>query len=267
MTDPVVQKQITFSDGSKFYVKPEWVTKYPKLNEDIIYRSSKMFGKYILPVLAGQSLKTKDTDEEIELTELLNEVFYYGIELTSSQTMDLAVCSGFVRLVNRIREYIIRKDVAFFNRKYKARVAQFTSTWNAYVVLLSQKYGDDKLKDLTYDLFYELIKSDEYYSIIETNIQFKNIPYEWVSWYLEVVIKKNFDKFVQVKVDLSVSLGSGGITSFIQDASSVIKQLISSFKGTSIPKSFLLAKLSTNEKMSNLNRKVAIKATIYPKVN
>jgi len=251
MTEQTNTLTVKFADGNQFFIRKEWADKYPKLKEPVIYRSSRMFNAYIIPVLSGQSLQSKETDEKIELTELIEELSYFGIELNEKQITELSDISGLIQLVNRVRDYIKRKNAKkYFKKKYVKRVEDFQVNWDSYINLLSRKYDNKKLKELSYDLIYSILCSDEYYNVIEINYKFKNMMFEFCHWFELVVIKKNADAFIQLQVNLSVSFGTH-LTNIIDNGTSMLKSIIDSY-GNTINKEELLHKISTAEKMKSL---------------
>lgn len=206
-TTPVIDAQpvqsvsgsvrIRFGDSDDvMYIKREWYDKYPVLQQDIVYRNSRMFREIIYPLLTGETLRySKSVDECNELGQLLYEIGQYGISLTPEQIQDIARSSGLIKAIEDVKTYIDEHPHGCFD-KYKKNLKIFDDQWTKYIGLFGERFGDkETYSRFTSRFIVEILTSSKNYALVVLNMKYHNIVFEFLTWFKSVVIDHEGSKF------------------------------------------------------------------------
>ena len=195
--------QIQFADGQTMMIKREWL-RYENLRQPIIFRNSTIFKRFIYPILNNESVKITFIQNECsELFAFIDELNYYGIELTQQQMQSVAQLYKLNERIARIKQYIEEEILGACNcycgtkRKYKI----FSKQWNKYFdILLFMHPTMQKL--LNCDCIFQMLMSTPYLNIVKINMTNCNIVYEYIYWFNNSVVKDNkkvFDEYITSK--------------------------------------------------------------------
>lgn len=193
-------KVIKFGDNTSMRISNEWYNKYEKLREPIIFRNGPMFRNVIYPLLTGEQISHyRFEDEYYVLEQLINEIEYYGIQLTPFQINSIS--RSFIDMINIVRLYIIKREETCCSsqKKYKMKLIKFNNSWSRYIQIKKEYYPNDNYNKFTADSIMEMITSKEYFTIINLNVQKHNIIFDFVNWFDKTIIKNHqfaFDDYI-----------------------------------------------------------------------
>jgi len=204
---PEAYKQITFADGKTLTIPIEWYNKYQKLQAPIILRDSRKFIYYCFPCLISQDLRMKYTDSNIEVTEFIDEVTYFEIELSEIQIQQLSDCCGFTKKLTKIKNFLDTKQRECIKIRFKRTLAEFSKLWDQYTSLLCLKYKNDSYKNINSALLLSQFDSqNDFYHIIRLNFLYRNHISQFIDMFEEFVIEKNKGRLRDMIQEISLSL-------------------------------------------------------------
>ncbi|KAJ4458704.1 hypothetical protein PAPYR_5470 [Paratrimastix pyriformis] len=242
-SDDIVE--IEFADKVKRNIRRSWQERLPSLAAARIMRSSLKFDRYIFPLLNGDTLRwSEDVDTKRELGELVEELRCYGMVLSEEQLQSVSDGSGFTRQINKVRDYINAHEAACFNRSYRKATSQFALEWDKYVAVLAAKLQCDKLESLKFTLLRDTVVSKDIYSLLDLNLKYRNVVYEFFDWYDAFVIKGDREGLVRRTVDIALNIDTSALNG-ASDVMAIVTNVLSSFRGSSINKDTVLAKLAS----------------------
>ncbi|KAJ4453846.1 hypothetical protein PAPYR_11569 [Paratrimastix pyriformis] len=249
-TDEIVE--IEFADKVKRNIKASWQRQVPLLASSKIMRSSLKFDRYIFPLLNGDTLRwSEDVDTKRELGEMVEELRCYGMALSEGQLQSVSDGSGFTRQINKVRDYINSHEAACFNRSYRNATSQFAVEWDKYVMVLAAKLQCDKMESLKFTLLRDTVVSKDIYSLLDLNLKYRNVVYEFFDWFDAFVIKGDREGLVRRTVDIALNIDTSALNG-AADVMAIVSNVLTSFKGSSINKDTVLAKLVSIAKVSDL---------------
>ncbi|KAJ4453954.1 hypothetical protein PAPYR_11458 [Paratrimastix pyriformis] len=249
-TEEIVE--VEFADKVKRNIRSSWRETIPLLASDRVMRSSLKFDRYIFPLLNGDTLRwSEDVDTKRELGEMVEELRCYGMSLSEAQLQAVSDGSGFTRKINTVRDYINAHEEACFNRGYRRATTQFAEQWDRYVTLLATKYQCANLETLKFVLIRDTVLSKDIYSLLDLNLKYRNVVYEFFDWFDAFVIHSDRDGLTRHTVDIALSIDSN-MLSGVTNIAGVVANVLSSFKGTSVSKDTIVAKLASIAQVSEL---------------
>lgn len=190
-------KQIVFADGVNMFISKEWFDKYEKLKSPVIFRNSNVFKNAIYPLLTGETIRYSGTASEcVEFGQLLEEIGYYGIELTSKQMQLLSENSGFNVAVHNVKKFIESNNKKCCKSiSFKNNFKIFNESWKQYIKILTIHHPGAELEKFECQHVFELISSSDHYALITINTMKHNVIFEFVHWFDIVVMQKQPKKF------------------------------------------------------------------------
>ncbi|KAJ4455212.1 hypothetical protein PAPYR_9867 [Paratrimastix pyriformis] len=194
---------------------------------------------------------TQDVDTKRELGEMVEELRCYGMVLSEGQLQSVSDGSGFTRQINKVRDYINSHEAACFNRSYRNATSQFAVEWDKYVMVLAAKLQCDKMESLKFTLLRDTVVSKDIYSLLDLNLKYRNVVYEFFDWFDAFVIKGDREGLVRRTVDIALNIDTSALNG-AADVMAIVSNVLTSFKGSSINKDTVLAKLVSTVKVSDL---------------
>ncbi|KAJ4453063.1 hypothetical protein PAPYR_12569 [Paratrimastix pyriformis] len=242
-TDEIVE--IEFADKVKRNIKASWQRQVPLLASSKIMRSSLKFDRYIFPLLNGDTLRwSEDVDTKRELGEMVEELRCYGMALSEGQLQSVSDGSGFTRQINKVRDYINSHETACFNRSYRNATTQFAAQWDRYVAVLGAKLQCEKMESLKFTLLRDTVVSKDIYSLLDLNLKYRNVVYEFFDWFDAFVIRGDREGLVRRTVDVALNIDMS-VLNGASDVMSIVSNILTSFKGANINKETIIAKLAS----------------------
>ncbi|KAJ4457043.1 hypothetical protein PAPYR_7551 [Paratrimastix pyriformis] len=249
-TDEIVE--IEFADKVKRNIKASWQRQVPLLASSKIMRSSLKFDRYIFPLLNGDTLRwSEDVDTKRELGEMVEELRCYGMALSEGQLQSVSDGSGFTRQINKVRDYINSHETACFNRSYRNATTQFAAQWDRYVAVLGAKLQCEKMESLKFTLLRDTVVSKDIYSLLDLNLKYRNVVYEFFDWFDAFVIRGDREGLVRRTVDVALNIDMS-VLNGASDVMSIVSNILTSFKGANINKETIIAKLASIAQVSEL---------------
>jgi hypothetical protein len=190
----LVYKQIIFADNVSMIISKEWYDKYEKLQVPIILRNGTLFKNIIYPLLTGESLTYVKTGNPMdEFSQVIGEINYYGVPLTSKQMFDIASNCGLVTFIQTAKDYIHSKTngVLNYHKGFKGRYEKFSADWKRLIDIYVERHPNDEMDELVAPIITEMLLSFDFQSIFVANMQKHNIIFEYVDWFTKVVQKKD----------------------------------------------------------------------------
>ncbi|KAJ4461796.1 hypothetical protein PAPYR_1942 [Paratrimastix pyriformis] len=226
-TDEIVE--IEFADKVKRNIKASWQRQVPLLASCKIMRSS----------------LNEDVDTKRELGEMVEELRCYGMALSEGQLQSVSDGSGFTRQINKVRDYINSHETACFNRSYRnATSRSFAAQWDKYVAVLGAKLQCEKMESLKFTLLRDTVVSKDIYSLLDLNLKYRNVVYEFFDWFDAFVIRGDREGLVRRTVDVALNIDMS-VLNGASDVMSIVNNILTSFKGANINKETIIAKLAS----------------------
>lgn len=248
---PVSDISVTFSDSRSYRVIEEFAKQHPKLLVPIVHRSSKHFEKYILPVSFGENLTGCSFDTPRELDECIQELKYYGIKLTDSQTWNIFQTSGLVDKFMKIRHWWLehkKPKEQKLKSKYRKNFELFSVEWERFLNISSYsgRYALDRANPST---VFNLSSAVLINNLINDRIQillYQNYLYDNV---LEIYCDQFISYLIQGKEDcfalFHVQIGTASLFSLSEGT--IGGSLLSAGAGMLAPPGFgMLAQVGTD---------------------
>ncbi|KAJ4453599.1 hypothetical protein PAPYR_11902 [Paratrimastix pyriformis] len=182
---------------------------------------------------------------------MVEELRCYGMALSEGQLQSVSDGSGFTRQINKVRDYINSHEAACFNRSYRNATSQFAVEWDKYVMVLAAKLQCDKMESLKFTLLRDTVVSKDIYSLLDLNLKYRNVVYEFFDWFDAFVIKGDREGLVRRTVDIALNIDTSALNG-AADVMAIVSNVLTSFKGSSINKDTVLAKLVSIAKVSDL---------------
>ncbi|KAJ4453872.1 hypothetical protein PAPYR_11560 [Paratrimastix pyriformis] len=187
---------------------------------------------------------TQDVDTKRELGEMVEELRCYGMALSEGQLQSVSDGSGFTRQINKVRDYINSHETACFNRSYRNATTQFAAQWDKYAAILGAKLQCEKMESLKFTLLRDTVVSKDIYSLLDLNLKYRNVVYEFFDWFDAFVIRGDREGLVRRTVDVALNIDMS-VLNGASDVMSIVNTVLTSFKGSNINKETIIAKLAS----------------------
>lgn len=218
---------ITFADGRKFYIKPEWRAKSPLISTSkVLFENSDLFVKYVMPILKDEMLSSVDVDELHEISTVIQLCRNYGIQITDSQIINISDSFKLQKVINTIK-HIVNDIKSIFHLQKAKRYTQFKTYWNEHIILLSKVSLNPQYQKLTADEIINTIINLSYLEISKLNFKYDNILYKFSQWLSQAIVDKSFDEIQEVNFKLSFA-SDGCLTDMLGDAVSFATSIYNS---------------------------------------
>lgn len=207
---------ITFVDNATVQVPTSIYNTYEKMRQSVILRPSKMFMKYVLPVILNMQCVGKNWDEEAEIDEFLEEINYYGVKLSPSQIYNVCDACGMIDKLQQIKKYINKRyDVAnkrFDSSSLRTRVDNFGSCWDTickvkctYANLLTDNCVPSAVTHATILGMLITLTVMDIQTLCSNNITYLNLIDKYLKYFINIVIKKDNSSIVDLNLEASFS--------------------------------------------------------------
>ncbi|KAJ4457902.1 hypothetical protein PAPYR_6581 [Paratrimastix pyriformis] len=183
--EPTDEIEIEFADKVKRNIKASWQRQVPLLASSKIMRSSPM----------------RTTKRELEMVRAA--LLRNGA--SEEQLQSVSDGSGFTRQINKVRDYINSHETACFNRSYRNATTQFAAQWDKYVAVLGAKLQCEKMESL-FTLLRDTVVSKDIYSLLDLNLKYRNVVYEFFDWFDAFVIRGDREGLVRRTVDVALNI-------------------------------------------------------------
>jgi len=258
--------QIEFHDGVKMLIPAAVIAKYPAITPNVkIFRSSEKFKKYILPLLYSDtdSLRTSNVDTTVEVTELINEIKFYGIILTDLQCIEICENLGMTDKIDEVKNYIAKKTNKDGTLKVsaKSKIANFQNYWNGLIssIKIADFHQIYQLQPLLFTNLITLICKSEIIQLSRLNLN-NNMLTIFVNYFHKYCIEENKGCLLNLQLTFNgqINLGSltGNAVPIVSGSSSVSNNEFSS----------LLTGLGQKLVQSVLPSQTTSTSNIYPSV-
>ena len=197
---------IQFADFTSHIISRSIFEQYPKLQDNPIKRTRASFISYILPIINGDRLIMKSVDTFEELSEIINEINYYGIKLSQQQVVDIHISAGIVELIQAIKMKYFKRMSKCLNSEFKNRLKVYSDYWNTLIDRFADYKKDEDYKKIKFDILIKLIENGSIFDLLSMNIYYDNQIAIFFKFFKAVVFDNTDSEIVQLIENLNASL-------------------------------------------------------------